>query len=380
MREQTHVPTSPPRPRPELRDLGASPRLPRADAALVRAMNALYAHGTARVLTLRGQPWTLQWRHRGAPAAAGERMRFRWRLGVHAGWLALDLPLLSALLDERHAELLPRELRYVLLADALHPLADALEKALHLRFEWSPPPAADAEAAAELPAHALAERAAGFTLGGPGGVHGGHLLFDDDAALAALLAAAPPAPRTPRTTRALDGLRIPLPFVIGRSQISVREIGSVCPGDIISIERWSSSGAGLQVSAELGGPTGRRLVGLAEGTRITLQPLNENLKESAMNRDTPEAELAGHDDDAAALPLDRLDALEVTLRFEVGELSVSLGELKGLNPGHVFELGQALNRSAVRIVAHGNVLGKGYLVAVGDQLGVRVCEFAASEL
>lgn len=375
MREQTHVSTLPPRPRPEVRDLGVSPRLPRADASLVRALNALYAHGNARVLTLCGQPWTLQWRHRGVPAAGSERMRFRWRLGVHAGWLALDLPLLSALLDERHTELLPRELRYVLLADALHPLADALEKALHLRFEWSPPPA-DAEAPAEPPAATLAERAAGFTLAGRDGVHGGHLLFDDDAALAALLAAAPPMPRALRTTAALDGLRIPLPFVVGHSQISVREIGSVCPGDIISIERWSSSGAGLLVSAELGGVTGRRLVGLAEGTRITLQPWKEN----DMNRDTPEAELAGHDDDAAALPLDRLDALEVTLRFEVGELSVSLGELKGLNPGHVFELGQALNRSAVRIVAHGNVLGKGYLVAVGDQLGVRVSEFAASEL
>jgi type III secretion protein Q len=115
---------------------------------------------------------------------------------------------------------------------------------------------------------------------------------------------------------------------------------------------------------------------LAEGSRITLQ----QSKETAMNRDTPEAGLTGQDDAAASLPLDRLDALEVTLRFEVGELSVSLGELKGLNPGHVFELGHALNRSPVRIIAHGNVLGKGYLVAVGDQLGVRVSEFAPSEL
>ncbi len=82
----------------------------------------------------------------------------------------------------------------------------------------------------------------------------------------------------------------------------------------------------------------------------------------------------------AAPPLDRLDALEVTLRFEVGDLAVSLGELKNIRAGHVFELGQPLNRSTVKIVVHGNVLGKGHLVAVGDQLGVRVSEFAPSEL
>ena len=99
-----------------------------------------------------------------------------------------------------------------------------------------------------------------------------------------------------------------------------------------------------------------------------------------MNRDDPAAadpSLAG---DPAGLPLSRLDALEVVLRFEVGELSLTLGELKSLSPGHVFDLGQTLNRCDVRVLAHGNLLGRGYLVAVGDRLGVRVSEFAPSQL
>jgi len=66
--------------------------------------------------------------------------------------------------------------------------------------------------------------------------------------------------------------------------------------------------------------------------------------------------------------------------FELGALDLSLGELRALKPGHVFDLAQPLNRSAVRIVAHGNVLGKGHLVAIGDRLGVRVAEFAAGSL
>lgn len=69
----------------------------------------------------------------------------------------------------------------------------------------------------------------------------------------------------------------------------------------------------------------------------------------------------------------------MVLRFEVGELSLSLGELESLSPGHVFDLGQSLNRTDVRILAHGNMLGKGHLVAVGDRLGVRVSDFAPSE-
>jgi len=46
----------------------------------------------------------------------------------------------------------------------------------------------------------------------------------------------------------------------------------------------------------------------------------------------------------------------------------------------VFDLEQALNRSTVRILAHGNVLGKGSLVAVGERLGVRVSDFALGAL
>lgn len=117
-------------------------------------------------------------------------------------------------------------------------------------------------------------------------------------------------------------------------------------------------------------------MGLAEGSRITIQ----QMKDPAMNRDMPQGSATPEDNQSAQLPLDRLDALEVNLRFEVGDLSLSLGELKSIRAGHVFDLAQPLNRSAVRILAHGNVLGKGHLVAVGDRLGVRVAEFAPSEI
>ena len=179
----------------------------------------------------------------------------------------------------------------------------------------------------------------------------------------------------PPGAQGFAGLRIPLPFSLGSTQITLREVAGIRPGDIVSIEEWASSGSALLVTADLGA-AGRRLVGLAEGSRITLQ----QIKDTAMNRDTPDATAPPDDGSAAPLPLDRLDGLEVNLRFEVGDLSLSLGELKGIRAGHVFDLAQPLNRSPVRILAHGNLLGKGHLVAVGDRLGVRVSEFAPREI
>lgn len=286
----------------------------------------------------------------------------------------------TAVFGERQSDRLPRELRYVLLADALHALSERVEKIARMRFEWVPSEVAEGDVvqAGSVVAPSAgtpdAQRAAWFSATTAQGGVGGFVQFDDGAVLDALLAAwnAP----APAPSRSFDWLRVPIPFCLGTTGMSLRELGSICPGDIISIETWVSAGTALQVSADIGGAAGRRLVGLAENTQIIIQHWND----IAMNRDSHVSSAASDDNEAASLPLDRLDALEVTLRFEVGDLSVTLGELKGIRAGHVFDLAQPLNRSAVRILAHGNVLGKGHLVAVGDRLGVRVSEFAPSEI
>ncbi|OUM01953.1 type III secretion system cytoplasmic ring protein SctQ [Variovorax sp. JS1663] len=363
----------PARPAEPVTDLGEARALPRAEPANVRALNRLYGATPPRELSARGARYRLAWAHDASPAAAA-REAYRFRLGAHAGHLGLDAPSLQALLGERRIELLPRELRYILLADALHPVADALEKALRLHFEWQPLPgdAGDAREAVAAPA-GDPERAAFFIAtpldDGPA-LHG-FVQFDDAATLDALVPAEA-ARHAARSGAVFDALRLPVHFMIGSTPIQLREINSIRPGDIIGIEQWRSSGAAIVVTAQLGGPAGRQLQAFAEGSRITVS----HSRDSSMKPDAP----ASPDDASVNLPIDRLDALEVTLRFEVGELSLSLGELRSIRAGHVFELGQALNRSPVRILAHGNVLGKGYLVAVGDRLGVRVSEFAPGEV
>lgn len=348
--------------RPAIVELGESPALPRLDAALARAFNRLHDGRAASLpLTVGGRTSILHWVY--DQGALPPLEIYRFRLGPHGGRLGLDWPALAALLGEARPALVPRPLRAVLVADALAACAEALMRATRLHFAWQPddeaPPALD-------PACALRFRLDGLDWSGA-------LQFDAAGDLEAL--APRPTGAGAGAGVALERLQLPLRFDIGCTRLRLAEVRGIVRGDIVAIEEWRAAGAAVVVEAAPGGAAGPSFIALAEGPRITIQ----HIREQTMNRpaDTPRA-ASTHE--APELAVDRLDAMEVTLRFEVGELAVSLGDLRNVRAGHVFELAQPLNRGPVRIVAHGNLLGKGTLVAVGDRLGVRVSELAPGEL
>lgn len=64
-----------------------------------------------------------------------------------------------------------------------------------------------------------------------------------------------------------------------------------------------------------------------------------------------------------------LDAIQMRLSFDLGQRSITLGELRQLSPGYVFELGRPV-RSAVNIRANGKLIGEGELVDVDGQMAV----------
>jgi type III secretion protein Q len=74
-------------------------------------------------------------------------------------------------------------------------------------------------------------------------------------------------------------------------------------------------------------------------------------------------------DEAAPLPVDQL---QVPVAFELDTARISLADLASLGPGYVIELDQPLTSAEVRLVCHGQIVGRGQLVAVGEQLGVRI--------
>ena len=347
-------------------ELGDAPALARMDGALARAFNRLHDRRAAPVAVPIGERvHMLHWVYdagRGTPALPPLDV-YRFRLGPHGGRLGLDMPAISELLREVLPARIPRPLRCVLVADALAGCVDALARTTRLHFEWLPGEEAEPALDPRL--------AARFRIEGTPWT--GALQLDAPGELDAL--APPPSGAGAAAGADLDRLRLPLRFEIGATRLRLGEVRGIVRGDIVAIEDWRAAGPAVVVEAAPGGAAGPRFIALAEGSRITIQ----QAREQTMNR-PPDAPNATAPRDGAELAVDRLDAIEVTLRFEVGDLAISLGDLRNVRAGHVFELGQPINRGPVRIVAHGNLLGKGTLVAVGDRLGVRVSEFAPGEL
>ena len=81
---------------------------------------------------------------------------------------------------------------------------------------------------------------------------------------------------------------------------------------------------------------------------------------------------SGPDADDFDEPAAGLDELQVPVAFEVDTARISLGELASMRPGYAIELDVPLREASVRLVCHGQTVGHGQLVAIGDQLGVRI--------
>lgn len=79
----------------------------------------------------------------------------------------------------------------------------------------------------------------------------------------------------------------------------------------------------------------------------------------------------GDGGDAGAEPAQAgLGGLQVPISFELDTALVSLAELSSMRAGQVLNLDTPLADAPVRLVCHGQVVGVGQLVAVGEQLGV----------
>lgn len=371
--------------------LGQAPALPRIaprDAAALNRMRLLLSHRRLRLagmeLELRPiAPIPLE-----GTAGAAAHQAYLFQIGPHAGELGLSPLAESLLLGERQPRLLPLALRYALVADALADLVPGLEAALGHPFEWTPPAGTGSPGGVTcLPTpQPHAGPAAFFSIAPPGQMSqcALHLRLESGATAELLngmrstAPASPVAPGAADAASALDALRLPLDFEIGSTRLSLKEMHSIRRGDIVGIERWRAAGPAIGVGVLVGGTRMNALEAVANGNRITVETRKDPVMgiDNATPRPGQDGFAAPAPANEAAPPLARLDALEVALRFQVGELSISLGDLKSVGPGHVFELADPLNRSTVRIVAHGNVLGTGHLVAVGDRLGVRVSEFA----
>jgi len=103
--------------------------------------------------------------------------------------------------------------------------------------------------------------------------------------------------------------------------------------------------------------------------RVPNQPPSQ---ERATEASDQPADQAGRQAQAADRPADAsFDDLPIKLVFELGRTDMPLGQLQEIGPGHVFELDRPLGE-AVDIHAGGKRIGRGEVVRIDDQVGVRV--------
>lgn len=179
------------------------------------------------------------------------------------------------------------------------------------------------------------------------------------AAVVALLGDAPGADAT-----AFSGLRLPARLRLFARGLRWSRLCALGLGDIVlsglrrqSHGRWpltlvfgTDNTMQTQASAEIS----------SNGTRLHVEAPPRHIDESAQAAAPTQGPPAAIDD------------LQVPVAFEIDSTLLSLAEIAALGPGAVIELDVALANARVHLVSHGQTLGCGQLVAVGDQLGVRI--------
>jgi len=118
--------------------------------------------------------------------------------------------------------------------------------------------------------------------------------------------------------------------------------------------------------------------GHAVHARARIDSRNVILESSpyAMNHD-PDLSLRAAPD-AASAPIDVSD-VELPVHIEVVTVNLPIGQIAALQPGYILTLPVALADADIRLVAHGQTLAFGELVAIGDQLGLHIRRIANAD-
>jgi type III secretion protein Q len=98
------------------------------------------------------------------------------------------------------------------------------------------------------------------------------------------------------------------------------------------------------------------------------------LDESALRVLEGVQEIMSDVDDSVAASSGLMDDVPVRLTFDLGEREISLGDLRSLEPGYLFNLGRD-PKSTVSIRANGRLIGDGELVDIEGRVGVSVLHF-----
>ncbi|HLA70948.1 MAG TPA: type III secretion system cytoplasmic ring protein SctQ [Steroidobacteraceae bacterium] len=180
------------------------------------------------------------------------------------------------------------------------------------------------------------------------------------------------ARRQPPQSRSTDpSTPVPLRLEVGEMKIPLAALRTVALNDLLLPDTHIDAAA----------PAVRLRADSRHSVRATLKE-SSLVIESILQEERPMApssDKAAVSGAAGLAGLAGLDGIEVRLGFDLGDKTLTFGELAALQPGQVLALDVALPR-LVAIRANGSLIGRGELVQLAERVGVRVVELATTEM
>ena len=173
------------------------------------------------------------------------------------------------------------------------------------------------------------------------------------------------ARRQPVQSRSRDlSTPLPLRLEVGEMKIALSALRKVALNDVLLPD---TSIDALAPTVQLRADARRYVCARLKEHSLIIESILQEEPSMPVSSDKPAAAVAG------------LDAIQVRLDFDLGDKTLTFGELAALQPGQVLTLDASLPR-LVAIRANGSLIGRGELVQVADRVGVRVIELASAEM
>lgn len=176
-------------------------------------------------------------------------------------------------------------------------------------------------------------------------------------------------------SRRLGEIAIPGRLCLGQQSLSVAQLNSLRPGDIVLgalpaalRDLLEPSNPAVAMEARWGAPATHQLQARVnvESNRLTF------MENPLMTYETLENETSVSDADTPVA----IGELDLPVKFEIDTVSLSVAQLSALQAGYVLELPTRVSETRIRLVAYGQTIGQGELVSIGEQMGVRIVKMS----
>ncbi len=183
--------------------------------------------------------------------------------------------------------------------------------------------------------------------------------------------------------QAFPALPLPGSAILGTRSFAVETLGALEPGDVLlrclfpgfdaaALLAPASIDAAPRVVAAWGarGHTRAHAGASLDGRSLILN--QEWYMSDELDSTRADTGLATDRPDEAIM----VGTLELPVQFEIDTVALPLDQLSALGPGYVVELPVPAADAQLRLVVHGQTVGFGELVTVGEHLGVRIIRMA----